>query len=252
MRKLFTFLFLIISGLAFANPPGTFNPLLLANTCIPQTSNFVVVLHFDGTNGSTTFTNSAIGGSTAWTSTGAGAVLSTATFKFGTASLSTASNNYANSNNNADFGSLGTGDFAFSFWLKRGAVTGLRQNMFGMSNAGLTGGFYYGDINSSGAFTFSINDTQLVTTTAAITDTNWHNIEVNRIGSNMYIALDGTFSAATNVTGVSANASGSFSVGTLGDFGGSFFTGNTDEFVIVKGASLHSASFTPNSAPFCP
>lgn len=30
MRKVFAFLFLITSGLAFANPPGTFQPLLLA------------------------------------------------------------------------------------------------------------------------------------------------------------------------------------------------------------------------------
>ena len=223
----------------------------MIGVCPAQNSNFVVVLHFDGTNGSTTFTNSAIGGSTAWTSTGAGAVLAAPSFKFGTANLSLASSNYAHSNNSADFGSFGTGDFAFSFWIKRGSVAGVRQNTFGMGNAGLAGGYYIGKFDAANTFTFGINEVQNVTT-AAITDTNQHNIEINRVGNNLYIALDGVFSAATDVTGVSANAAGGFSIGTLGDFGGSFFTGNVDEFVIVKGAHLHSASFTPYTSAFCP
>jgi hypothetical protein len=215
-----------------------------------QTSNFVVELHFDGTNGSTTFPNTAIGGSTAWTSSGAGAVLAAPSFKFGTANLSVASSNYAHSNNSADFGSFGTGEFAIGFWIMRGSVTGARQNMFGMGNGGLTGGYYYGAILANNTFLFSLNDAQSVTT-AAIADTNPHYIEINRVGNNLYTSLDGTFSAATDVTGVSANAAGGFSVGTLGDFVATFYTGRVDEFVIVKGAHLHSASFTPAASPFC-
>jgi hypothetical protein len=37
MKKLFTVIFLLVSGLVFANPPGTFQPLLLATDTTPAT-----------------------------------------------------------------------------------------------------------------------------------------------------------------------------------------------------------------------
>lgn len=80
-------------------------------------SNVVWLLHFDGSNGSTSFVDSSVYN---WAVTAGGSAdLSTANPKFGTASLAGNGSKYVSIADNAVF-DFGTGDYSLAFWYYRG------------------------------------------------------------------------------------------------------------------------------------
>lgn len=212
------------------------------------------LLHLNGANNSTTFTDES--GKT-WTAAGA-ARLSTASPRFGSAwgyfdgsTLGGVLTTYS-----PDF-AFGSGDFTIDFWALRGEaadasysryisgsanVDGISDWSVGVSNDYLrfsiwtTGGSYITIIQSSAKFVQSDGVTH---------------IAIVRYGNSLTLYRNGISVATQDVTGVSVRNS-AFKLGLfrLGEFGGYGFNGNVDEFRISKGIARWTSNFTPPSAEY--
>jgi len=81
-----------------------------------------------------------------------------------------------------------------------------------------------------------------------ITDTGWHHFEVGCNGTNTYLFIDGTL-IATKVGAVNIGSTGPFTIGdrSAGTPSGQWLL---DEFNVIVGACRHTASFAPYTAPY--
>lgn len=202
-----------------------------------------IMLHQDGADASTTFTDSSASARTF--TARASAQLDTAQFKFGTASGLYDSSSYIDTPANADF-DFGTGDFTIDFWYRSTA---------GPAN----GGYWYGNGHTSGDFEFQyvngtlavwINGVQRTSPAFSFTNNTWQHVAVTRSGTDLRVFVDGTQQGAT-VTN-SSDITGSNTVFTVGSYhGGSNFIGGwIDEFRVVKGTAVWTANFTPPTAAY--
>jgi hypothetical protein len=209
-------------------------------------SNGTFLLHCDGTNGSTTFTDS-IGGKTV-TAVG-NAQISTASPKFGTGSASfDGSGDYLTIPDSADF--TLPGDFTWSFWMNTSAAGADTINRRILSyNTDAAAAFQLIFESTQGGKISVWNTARIAISTTNVADGNWHHIEVARSGTNLRLFIDGSLEAtATNST--------TFDCGTnlyIGRYPGSasgHFQGNLDEIYLNNGVADHTASFTAPTAPY--
>ena len=102
----------------------------------PNFANVMLLVHMDGTNGSTTFTDSSSFARTL--NTRNSAAVSTASPKFGTGAVQiTASNQAIDGPHSTDF-NYGTGDFTIEFWFRPANVTG-NKDLYAKYNANPSG-----------------------------------------------------------------------------------------------------------------
>lgn len=206
------------------------------------------LLHFDGSDASTTFIDES--GKT-WTAV-AGAQLDTAFKKFGVSSLLLGTANDVISTPDSEDFNVGSGNFTVDFWFKTPAGD---KYMFGQANTGGGDRAFHGYMYSDGRVGFRIQSGTTVYivnhTTTGGADNNWHHYAGIRNGNNLYVAIDGVLSSATDVTGVTANNSSSLMViGQGGEYAGSPYTGWIDEFRFSKGIARWTANFTPPTIPY--
>lgn len=204
------------------------------------------LLHFEGANGSTTYTDEK--GHT-FTTIAADTAISTTKSKFGSASFNRTSNPTSGGiySNSADF-APGTGDFTVGGWVW--CPTGTRGTLVVLKSDALAGGSG-GDLTlmwEDHATTYCrINSVDLVLNGLGW-DSNWHHIEMTRSGTDVRLFKDGVQ--------VGATASSSFDINdTYLQIGGGLSgyqlrTGSyIDEFYFIKGLAWHTANFTPPAAP---
>jgi len=198
-----------------------------------------LLLHFDGSDGATTFTDSSPNN---WTvTTGGNAALTTTSPKFGSAWLSLGTTGFITLP--ADSGLvIGTSDFTIDFWCKPSRTNG---------NDGLFtfGGTLQGPIVSivSGSWNFSNGATAGPAVATATTDLV--HIALTRSGSSVRFFIDGVQQGSTqtwtdNFTGTQLG---------IGYYFSSSFrlvSGFIDEFRFVKGTAVWTANFTPPTAPY--
>lgn len=204
------------------------------------------LLHFDGANGSTTFTDQI--GARTWTRTGASLVISTAQFKFGGSALFTGAinGNYLTSDSTADFG-FGTGDFTIEFWHRTPSSFGSFHFIADWRDAGNQAKpciFVNGT-----ALVYYVSGATRITGSVTLATSTWYHMAISRVSgtTRMFIngALAGTWTDATNY--VTARCALNSAGDTLGTFG---CAGYIDDFRVTKGAGRYVAAFTPPSAPF--
>ncbi len=202
----------------------------------PNFSSVVLLAHFDGTNGSTTFTDN---GPTARTITSnGGAALTTTDPKFGTASLSTdGTNDYASCAASTDW-SFGTStDFTVEFWLKSdsadptGCGIALQGNTLYVTIIGSTLYFGNGVVN-------------MVTASWTGLHGSWQFIMARRAGSTCELFVNGT-SQGTYTTSVSIGDNQELRIGYAAVSGG-FGKGQIDDLRITKGVAR--ANTVPTAA----
>jgi hypothetical protein len=153
------------------------------------------LLHFDGTNGSTTITDTAFGVVTPLSWTAVGCVLSTATVKFGTASLLNAGSQRVSAPDNAVFNNLGLTPFVFDCWIN----TSVFAASSALAGIGYRGGVYSWTITRDVANTFSfICNGITAVTPGTVSATGWHHVAGIADGSKIYAALDGVVSAGVD------------------------------------------------------
>jgi hypothetical protein len=207
--------------------------------------NIKTLLHFNGANASTTFTDEK---GRVWTAHG-NAQITTADKVYGTGSgLFDGLLDYIDTPDSDDF-ALGSGDFTFDFRIKRNALGA--NELFGQRSSD-------GSVSSTSIRVFFSGDNKLnvvlcqgsvaysAVSNVAIADTNWHHIAVIRSTNWLLAFLDGVAVINTDVTGVTVNNSAyKFAIGICGEVEGSGFSGNIDEFRFIKGEAAWTTDFTP-------
>jgi hypothetical protein len=229
------------SGLWFQNEQSVARragiwPLVGAD---PSFANVSLLLHMDGSNGSTTFTDS---GPNARPVTRTGNVqISTAQSKFGGASaLFDGSGDILSVLDYADMEM--TADFTIECFAYPTVTTDKIIAGHGVQNVQLF------RINSGAVGNISVylNDNVLSNTAAGITANQWHHLAVSRTGSTTRVFVNGTQIGSSNTTWT-----GSFKFNLIGGMFGLDFQGYIDEFRVTKGVGRYnSASLTVPTAAF--
>lgn len=237
----------------------------------PDFANVVLLLHMDGANGSTTFTDSSSYGRTA--TVYRNAALSDTQSKFGGTSGyfsggSTGSGTSQTADaitfpDSADF-NMGSSDWTIDAWVY---VTSFATNQevwahrdadnFGTAilsylriNTNGTVRMYHLDNSGPGLVTD-------VTTSETLSSATWHHLAVVRSSGSVAIYIDGTAATltGTNNTNSYGDCPGGISIGAGADGAGtngwsSRFTGYIDEFRWTIGTARYTANFTPPTAAF--
>lgn len=212
----------------------------------PYFANVVLLMHCDGTNGSTTFTDSSSSGKTV-TANG-NAQLSTAQKKFGTASLRLpALGDYASLADSADW-DFGSGDFTIEFFVRFDSVSGNRPLL-----AQRATGYCPWVISRSGTkllVLLSFDNASWVavptleSATASIATATWYYVAITRSGSTFKLWLDGTEVDSYTSASSFVNSSNSMVIGSA-----SFAApaANLDEIRITKSVA-RDVSTVPTAA----
>ena len=205
-----------------------------------------IVLNFNGSNGSTTFTNSgALAGVTF--STSSGATISTAQSKFGGSSLlCSGGNQWITSTSNASL-AHGTSDFTLEFWLYCITLTSSHYFFRTSTGTGTGDGIIMGAaatpvvyIGTSGSWSI-VNGLAMT----GVTTGTWQHIAITRAGSTFRGFVDGTQRwTATSSASIyqSANA---FRLGAVNPSSGLGMNAYMDDFRYIPGYALYTANFTP-------
>lgn len=231
---------------------GIYQALLTAAAAgaSPGDANFAnvkLLCHFDGTNGSTTYTNSATGGGTI-VQAGTSALTTTSPL-FGTASMDTTgtANSRALAADSVDY-QLGTGDFTleFAFYTATPAQANKTLIDFNQTLTHATTGFEI-YINSS-SFRFYFNSADRITGGTVLTNT-WQRIALSRVSGTTRLYIDGT-KVGSNYTDGNTYNHGTINLGAESG-GGAGAAGHYDEWRLTVGVGRYSgASYTVDAAAF--
>jgi len=215
----------------------------------PDLASVSLLLHMDGTNGSTTFTDSS---SNAISVTANGnAQISTAQSKFGGASgLFDGSGDYALTASNSALG-LGTGDFTIELWARFDSAVDGFGRIVQCGNIG-TGGDWQlirWSTTSPAEIVFDVENStyRLSSGSSTVPVNTWAHIAVTRAGSTVRMFIDGTQVASG---GIPANLTKSVVAVGASDGGANSHSGYIDDLRITKGVARYTSAFTPPSAPF--
>jgi hypothetical protein len=224
----------------------------------PSFSSVSLLLSMNGTNNSTTFTDSS---NNAFTPTVYGnAKISTAQSKFGGASgLFDGNGDYFTYSDNAAF-QLGTGAFTVEALIYVVSQANTYPTFLGSGVSSFTTGAVYfsawGDNNPTpanrkkfGFGTFASGG--IVQSTTSLATGQWYHIAVTRTGTTVRLFINGTLEAtATNSESINLSASG-LVVGACGWSNTTdAFNGYVDDLRITKGVARYTASFTVPSQAF--
>jgi hypothetical protein len=205
-----------------------------------------LLMHCDGSDGSTTFTDSS---PYARTLTGSGgAQISTAQSVFGGASLDlTDAGNNAAVTTGAHAGlSVTTGDFCLEF---RFRMTSVAAGIYFVGCDGTTTDLYIHTSNVGQLGFYALGNSRL--DKAAVITNTWYAFCMDRAGSNIKVFLDGT-EIDNSTSGADMGATGNWFFGSLVAIAGSGAGGRCfmDEIRLTVGTSLHQANYTPSATPF--
>mgnify|MGYP006283576777 CR=1 FL=1 len=224
----------------------------------PHYSNVSLLLHMDGSNGSTTFTDSSSYKRTV--NVYGGVQISTSLSKFGGAS------GYFNGtgsvyipNPNTVFGQV-SGDFTLECWINwvstpPGGANGLERQIMGQSNWPETvngNWFWFYGVNTG--FGFSIyngGSGEGVGYSFTWQANRWYHLAASRSSGTLYLFLDGTLvGSSASTKPMFVDNLREFSIG--GDTGGNSTLCNAyiEEVRFTNGIGRYTSSFTPSTAPF--
>jgi hypothetical protein len=202
-------------------------------------NNVSLLLHMDGSNGSTTFTDSSTNNHTISVTN---ATLTTSAPKYGSASMVTSGSNYIDTPTDADFSF--PGDFTVELWVY--VDTGQSQPT-------------YKSFLELGDYTDGIllrtNEIYVNGSTAnpspAVPNDQWVHLALTRSGSSVKFFIGGTQSATfTNSSAVASSGSAKVRIGQASHSSGQYIGGKIDEVRITKGVARYTANFTPPTAAF--
>jgi hypothetical protein len=204
-------------------------------------ANTVLMLHMDGADASTTFTDSSSGAKTV-TANG-NAQIDTATSKFGGASgLLDGTGDYLTLADSDDW-DWGTGAFTVDFWFKYNSLAANYQTQF--MSTGWAAGLNISLNRPVGpsAEIYVIGNQYNYTYTADTT--TWHHCAVVRNGDTLSVYIDGTaLDAGQSIAGKDLTGlTGGLSIGS--GTGYADFNGWLDEMRVSKGIARWTANFTP-------
>lgn len=208
----------------------------------PYWANVVALLHFNGANGSTTFTDEKAG---VWTR-GGSAIISTENSRFGGSSLKLDGASYLTQAASAKFG-FGTGDFTVECFM---ASTAIERVIFDVRDAGTQSGVFISNhpAKGNGIAYYQPSSGNLGGTTPTNTGDWFHYAWCGEAGT-LRMFVNGN---RVSQTAVALNF-GASRPGWIGSqFGGAAarYSGFIDEFRVTKGVARYKENFIPPSEPF--
>lgn len=219
----------------------------------PDTS-MMLLLHFDGTDGSNTFVDSSLQRRTL---TANGNVqIDTAQSKFGGASaLFDGTGDFITF---PDFPGIhfGSGDFTIHFWFNCTRAGGVDADIMSQSIAsGQPNTSFIIDRNSSNQVRLIVSDGVAFTSVTGtqqftnLLNTGWHHYAAVRSGNTLMLFVDGVLNATATFTGSINNMGNNISIGSRDGAGASPWQGWLEEIVVLKDVALWTANFdVPTSA----
>lgn len=210
--------------------------------------NVSLLMHMDGANNSTTFTDS--GPNTLTITPSGNTKISTAQSKFGGASgYLDGTGDWLSVANNAVF-QFGTGDFTIEMWIyaaASGDLTLLCNGNATFSGSGSTGAVYLAlnVVSSTRVVRFGSNtNNPIITGTTAIASNQWYHIALARNGTTLRLFVDGALDAtATNNESLNISNNGML-IGRAGWSAGLMFNGYIDDLRITKGVARWTSAFS--------
>lgn len=222
---------------------GTVPPVVSGVSIGSSTPTQTILLHFNGSDGSTTITDSGSNaGSHTWSVSG-NTQIDTAQAKFGSSSLLFDGNGDSlrlAASADMEF----TGEFTISFWAWFNVINGIHV-LFAPSD---TSNNFQLAVYSDGRIDFYTGSTQVCTSSAgAVTTGAFRHIAVTRNSSNVCkIWVDGVEVASGTRSGTLGRSNSQINIGMYAD--GSYpFNGWKDEWA-VNTTCLYTGSFTPPSS----
>jgi hypothetical protein len=213
-------------------------------------ANVSLLLHMDGSNGSTTFTDSS---SNALTVTANGnAQISTAQSKFGGASgYFDGNGDYLSATQNAAY-AFGTGDFTVEAWIYPTSFAATYQTIAATRGlAGVSTGWSCSLVSDGSLILYTNGFAYTGTVTGAVTLNAWSHIAMVRSSGNFQVYVNGTANRSSSVALTNDFTLQTFWVGIVGgNASGEPFTGYIDDLRITKGVARYTANFTAPTAPF--
>jgi len=218
-----------------------------------------LMMHMDGTNGSTNFIDET--GKTV-TRVGSKVVLSTDSPKFGSASVTNFSTTSYLTLADDPAWKFGTGAFTIDFWVNFDTVpSGTVSQLVVYNEQGSNNFFlFYGviaeeSVLSTFRFYFKTGNVYYLypefIRSNYVTPNVWHHFAITRDGNNFRILMDGTQLGSPEVSsGSFSTATGTFTIGEYGTGETLPLVGKLDELRIVKGVAIWTGNFTPPSAPY--
>jgi hypothetical protein len=208
--------------------------------------NVSLLLHGNGTNGSTTITDSSPSPKTV-TAVG-NAQISTAQSKFGGSSfLLDGNGDYINVAPNPVFSF--NSDFTVEAWVYPLSISNKYDAVFTLNRVGnWNGGNGFGLVLSVGNLHYDASNADY---TSGNTPVNtWTHLAVARSGSAIKVFKNGTVDLTVSSTATLQD--GVLTTPALGVFDGTrfYFNGYIDDLRITKGVARYTANFTPPTAPF--
>jgi hypothetical protein len=221
----------------------------------PNFANVSLLLHMDGSNDSTTFTDSSsLAHSIAAMGT---AKLKTASAKFGSAGLSLDGGGYLRVPSHSSF-DMGTGPFTIELWSTLKDQTSLYNSL--VANNGPWGSGACSLRFDSNTFDSKVSVTCYTSTggfiqfaSAALAFNQYRHVAIVRNGTSFKLYINGTEDGSATI-----DASATFDWGSGGYlFVGYSWDGNLarptddfDEIRVTKGVARYTANFTPPTEPF--
>lgn len=208
----------------------------------PPFANMVAGLHFDGADGSSTFTDVT---GNVWSVLGSPAPeIDTAQSVFGGASgYFPGGTNYLEHSGGSRY-AYGTGDFCWAGWVRLSTIAG---NQYILDHNG-NGGLISYESNMLHYYNVGTGLGALYYTNTPLTVNTWHYIEASRVAGITYLFKDGALVASQADTYNYPNATLRF--GVFGGGGNNLNGAHLDDWGIWKGVGGHTASYTPPPSPF--
>lgn len=232
-----------------------------SNAAFPNTNqtnslypNVALLLHMDGVNNATTFTDSSLNVKTV-TAFG-NAKISTTQSKFGGASaFFDGTDDYLSIPYSADL-NISSGDFTIEAWLYATSLT-VNSGLFFIGDPSSNDNRIQVDYKFDGSVAFfiqgegGVNDPNCFTATGVIAVNNWYHIAAVQSGSNMLLFVNGVLLAFATRT-VSVNLTSENTYVGLARNGGiqRFCTGYIDDVRVTKGVARYTSNFTPPKTAF--
>jgi len=229
----------------------------ILSTIDPSAGNVINLLHFNGANNSTTFTDET--GKT-WVQNN-GAKVVTDQQRFGTASfdcpggflspvyISCADTYYTTP-------SIGTQDFCAEIfaWIDPGWVNTANRAIFGFNSSiykFTVSHMYSGGTNGRFAGVIGSGAKEIFGNTTLPNKGEWYHLALVRDGNTLRFFVNGISQGTSDVSGVSVGAETDLLIGSV-DIGTNYypFYGRLDEFRLTVGIPRYTANFTPPTAQF--
>lgn len=213
-----------------------------------------LLLHCEGADGSTTFTDSATGKTV---TPNGDAHIEVDQYKFGSASAYFDGSGDYLAVDSADF-DLSTGDFTIDFWLRYDGTANVYPCLFSNSAASWSANalsFAVDHVWSTGkvifaSYNFNLAAPMLVSTTTISTGV-WYHVAVVRSGNTFKLYINGTAEDTETYAGaINFNYNGGMKIGWSWDGADGYYKGYLDEIRISKGIARWTADFDVPAAAY--